>query len=74
MMKKFILNILSLTTFLPLILAAVAALIYTIITTMFLNVVGLIVYINPTLKAQACLWPYGYIQAAAAWLQAQWQR
>ena len=71
-MKKLIINIASFMTFLPLVIAAFAALIYTLITAVFLNIVGLLVYINPTLKAQACLWPFGHIKAAAAWLQAQW--
>ncbi|MBO4736505.1 MAG: hypothetical protein J5614_08955 [Paludibacteraceae bacterium] len=74
MMKKLMLNILSFATFLPLIIAALAALFYTVITTLFLSIVGLFVYLDPTVKAQACLLPFPLLRDASAWLQAQWSR
>lgn len=71
-MKKFILNLTAVITFLPLIIAAVAALVYTFITAVFLNIVSVLVYIDPICRADACLWPFKHIKAAASWLQAQW--
>lgn len=73
-MKKIIRNVTALLTFLPLIVLSVVAVLYTIVMLLTLNMIEMIIRLDPVIKAQVCLWPFRHIHTASTWLISQWDR